>query len=410
MPMLVLNKRDLLEDLPRWFPDSRDALVVLTSREALTRRGLSAARLAARFRHLEVVDDYESAAALARAARLCRDHGVHRVLTTAEGDLLRAAELRRDLALPGQDVTSATAYRDKFTMKSLAAAAGVPVAPMRLVRTPHELRAFAAEHGLPIVVKLPSGKGSVGQTVPRDQRALADFTRTWEAAGGPRPLLAEAWVEADMYHVDGLMNAGEVLQASAQRYLYPQWETASRSRAFVTGMLPADDPDAERLCALTARVVAALPPPPGLHPFHAEFFRRDDGELLLCEIACRAGGARIVETHRLTHGVDLYEAALKGQAGRGEEIPLKEPCGRAGSATFPPRHGVLRSLPRDCPLPGAFGYTASGVPGRRYHGATSVADSVASVLFRIGDGDLLERLRSFEAWWEGAVRWEWEGT
>ncbi len=407
MVMLVLNKRRILGQLLDWFPRSRDDLVVVTARPATS--GLDPRLLRERLRHLEVVDDYDGAETERLAARLCRAHGARLILTTSETDVVRAAHLRRRLGIPGQDVASATAYRDKFAMKSIAAAAGIPVAPMRIVSTEGEAAEFAREHGFPIVVKLPAGKGSIGQSVLSGWPELARFAARWRAAaarGEPKRLLAEGWIDAHMYHVDGLMDGGRVLHCWPSRYLHSQWATMHDSAPFISGMLPRGHEAFSRLRLRTAAVVAALPPPPGLHPFHAEFFQTGDGEIVLCEIACRVGGGRIVEAYQRAFGVNLYEAGLKGQAGRGGEIRASHTGERFGFASFAPLRGVLRDLPRTCPLPGVVAYSATGVPGRAYPGARSSTDEVASALIRLCGDDLLAELRSVEDWWTGSARWD----
>ncbi len=404
MVMLVLNKRRILGQLLDWFPRCRDELVVITARSAV--RGLDPGLFASRVRHLEVVDDYDSAETGHLAARLCLALDARLILTTSEADVVRAAHLRRRLGMPGQDVASATAYRDKFVMKSIAAAAGIPVAPMRIVSTEGEAAEFAREHGFPIVLKLPAGKGSIGQSVVSGWPELARFAARWQQLAAPEPLLAEAWIDGHMFHVDGLMDGGRVLHSAPSRYLHSQWATMHHSAPFISGMLPREHRSFERLQRWTAAVVNALPPPPGLHPFHAEFFGVDDGEIVLCEIACRVGGGRIVEAYQSGFGVNLYEAGLKGQAGRGEEIRVSQTGDRFGFASFAPLRGVLRDLPRSCPLPGVVAYSATGVPGRAYPGARSSTDEVASALIKLRGDDLLAELRSFEDWWTGSARWD----
>jgi biotin carboxylase len=130
MSMVLMNKRRILRDVLRWFPDSREQLAVLTDRRsaALLDRGERA-----RFHIFEVVDDYDGESTVQRAASLCRQTGADRILTTAEVDVIRAAELREELGIPGQRRESARAYRDKYVMKSIVAEAGIRTAAMGLV-------------------------------------------------------------------------------------------------------------------------------------------------------------------------------------------------------------------------------------------------------------------------------------
>lgn len=405
MTLLVLNRRRILDDLPRWFPGSREELVVLTDRAVLP--GAGADGRDRRFRQLEAVDDYESPELEPRIEELGRRHGVRRILTTAEFDLPRAARVRQRLGLPGQSAAGADAYSDKRVMKTIARDAGIPVAPMGQVTTPAELAAFITGHGYPAVVKRPVGGSAIGQSVLDGPAALEEFTAGWPRLGTARvPMLAEAWVEGPTFHVDGLMHRGKVLQCRPSAYLNTQWETMRHARPSVSGMLPAQHPLYRPLVERTAEVVAALPPPPGLHPFHAEFFHTADRGVVLCEIACRAGGMGIVEAYARSFDTSLYEAGLKGQAGRSQEVAVGPLRRRHGFGWLPPRRGVLRRLPDHCPLPGVVRYDISGVTGRRYHGPRSVSHTVAQVVFTLSGPDLLGALREFEAWWNRAARWE----
>jgi biotin carboxylase len=405
MTMLLVNRRPLLDRLPEWFPDAADELVVFTAPSALA--GLDRDAVARTVRHLETADDYDGPAATARLAELCRAHRVERVLTVAEGDLVRAARLRRAFGLPGQDEESALAYTQKHVMKEAAAAGGVPIAPMRRVGDAPELLDFAEAHGFPLVVKRLTGGGAVGMSVLADRAELHGFLRRWTATGRPSALLAEAWIKGEVYHVDGVMADGVLLHGWPARYLNTQWASYHASAPLVSGLLPADDPLRRRLTGASAEVVAALPAAPGVLPFHAELFHTPDDTFVLCEIACRAGGAGIVEVHELSSGLQLHRAGLLGQAGRSEQVTWHDPAPAHGHGWFLPRAGTLRRIPERCPLPGAVRYRTSGTPGRHYPGPRSANDSVAELIFELpGAYDLTAALRTVQDWWLDAVRWD----
>ncbi|MER6605370.1 hypothetical protein ABT282_05535 [Streptomyces sp. NPDC000927] len=405
MTMLLVNRRPLLDRLPEWFPDAADELVVFTDPSALAGRDADA--VARSVRHLEIADDYDGPAATERLAELCRAYDVRRILTVAEGDLVRAARLRRAFGLPGQDEESALAFTHKHTMKAAAAAGGIPVAPMRYVTDTPGLLDFADAHGFPLVVKRLTGGGAVGMSVLADRPALRRFLEERAGEGEPPAMLAEAWIKGEVYHVNGVMADGVLLHGWPALYLNTQWANYHTSAPLVSGMLPADDPLCRRLVDATAEVVAALPAAPGVLPFHAELFHTPDDEIVLCEIACRAGGAGIVEVHELSFGLNLYQAGLLGQAGRSDQVRWHEPGPAHGHGWFLPRAGTLRRIPEHCPLPGAVRYRTSGVPGRHYPGPRSANDSVAQLIFALPDThDLPGALRTVQDWWLDAVRWD----
>jgi len=407
MTWLVLNHRPILHRLGEWFPDDTRNMVVFTDRSALD--GSSLQQLSRRFRKLIVTDDYELRDEPERLERLCSECGVTRVLTTAERDLVRAARLREKFGLPGQTVESALAYTNKHIMKSMAAAAGVPVADMRCAACGAELLEFAESHGFPVVVKPISGGGSVGIAVCDNSAALTRVAHAWDeqrqAGRGEGELLVEAWVEGDLYHVDGVMDHGRVVQSWPSWYLTPPLQKLVSGAHVAGGMVRDDHPAFQLLQEATARVVGALPAPPGQHPFHAEFFVSESGQLSLCEIACRAGGGAIPLAHERSFGFNLHHLDLAGHAGRSVPITAWPPRPRHGYAEPAPKSGALMSAPKRCPLPQSVYYELIGRVGRRYTLPQYSNDYVALVLFTLCGEDMAEELRAVLRWWESEVEW-----
>jgi hypothetical protein len=402
-PFLLLNRRPLLDELAHWFPDAADALVVITTRVSLEGRAPEAA--VRRFRHLEILDEYESPHVETHARRLHAQHGFTRILGNSETDVVRAACLRQELGIEGQGLASAIAYRDKYVMKSIASSAGVVVTPMRIVGDGDALREFAAEVGYPLVLKPIDGAASVGMERVGDED---DLVRVGERLASAGALLAEAFVPGDMFHVDGLMRAGRVVHGWPSRYLYSQWETMYEARPNISGTLGPEHPLVPKLLDATAATIAALPPTANLCAFHAELFNPRGDEIVLCEIACRPGGGGIVEAYRRTFGVDLHEAALLGQAGRLEaaEQLYEGPAGtRYGWAFFPPRVGVLLDAPTQCPLPNVVRFDGRGTKGRAYPGPGFVTDRIADAAFVVTEPDPRSQLQEIVDWYEASVTW-----
>ncbi|MFE6049869.1 acetyl-CoA carboxylase biotin carboxylase subunit family protein [Kitasatospora sp. NPDC056446] len=403
-PYLLLNTKSILHRLPEWFPDAGQDLVVVSTPGALA--GADAADRARDFRHLHLLDSFDGPSVEDELAALAERFGVRRVLSTGERDVLRAARLRERLGLPGQDVPAATAYRDKYVMKSLLAAAGVPVAPMRRLRSVRDLTGFAEEFGFPVVVKRLDAGGSNGTRVLWDRAGLDGFAAGWDPGRPGAPQLAEAWVEGDFYQVNGLMDDGRIVLGQPSCHPYSDWFSVAFDAPGMSGMMSDAHPLSARLGRTAADVVAALPPTPGLTAFQVEVFHTPDDRLVVCEAACRAGGSRMVDTHEATLGVNLHGASLLGQAGLGDRVVVAPTGERQGYARFPPARGVLRRLPRHCPLPATLSYSAPGEEGRAYDGSTALGPYVAEVVFSLSGPDTAAEMREVEQWWDDNVVWE----
>jgi phosphoribosylaminoimidazole carboxylase (NCAIR synthetase) len=404
MTFLVLNRRPVAERIPHWLADLGHDLVLVTARSVAPDRVLDA--VAGQYREVVVVDDYDHPDVEALVLSLAERHRAERVLTTAEIDVLRAARVRERLGIPGQGVESATAYRDKFVMKSRAARAGIPVARMRPVRSAGDLRALAGEGGFPIVVKPLAGAGSVGVRVVADHRELDRLVAELGEIV-PGRLLAETWVSGEVLVVDGLMAGGKLLQCWPIRLRYPNLAAATEGRPNTGWMLRRGDELGERLLAFVSDVVAALPAPDEVTGVHAEVFHTADGALVLDEIACRPGGTGHTPTFERAFGVNLYGASLRGQAGWYDADELaRQPDALVGFAFFMRRHGRLVEVPASCPLPGVVEFTSTARAGAEYAAPRSITDFLTRVLVEAPHGtDLDGPMAELESWWAAACRW-----
>jgi hypothetical protein len=402
--LLVLNRRRFAELIPVWLQDIDRDLVLITARSVVTDEVLSRCRGA--YREIVVVDDYDHPEVDDIVFVAARRHAVDRILSCTETDVLRTARARAALSLPGQGVASAIAYRDKFEMKSIVAAAGLDVAPMRRLHAPSDLEDFVRAHGLPVVVKPADGGGSVGVEILSDRRSVERRSAAL-AADASAPHIVEAYVEGEFYAVNGLMAGGEVLQMWSF-WSTPNLSTVAEGLPLFQWMLLPDDDLNRRLQAFARAVIRALPAPPDVTSFHAEVFHTPDDEIVLCEIACRPGGNGTVPAYEHEFGVNLYAAMLRGQAsGRRPDDLRPGPSGLGGWVTFPPRAARLARLPERCPIDGVYSYTTSGRVGAAHSGAHASADHIAQVLVSGPlDRSLAPTMQRIAEWWEAACVWE----
>lgn len=402
MKFLIIN-RSKLDTTPylRWLGDSNEA-VLLTSTGAVSAAAEAAeAELAG---YLEVVtfkDFHNNPAVESKAIELHRHHGFDAIIATNEYDLLRAARLRAALDIPGQQLAQAEAYRDKLTMKDTLAAAGVPVAPYAAIPHVTALHTFAEEHGFPVVVKPRRGAGSMGVEVLPDAEALSAYIARTPALGGDdgAPLMAEKYIEHDLFHIDGLIVEGRptLIWPSACSSCLGYREGA----VLTSAMLDAHDPLTGALQELTLAAMEALSTEDTM-AFHAEAFLAPNGDLLFNEIGCRVGGGKIYETIRLAFGTDMVADHIRAL---GAVLPTPDPVAAppqtAGFAIFPGRPGTLTTAPETCPVDGVDQYRLNIPVGTTVGEAEHSSARIASVVVRGTDRSEVEDvLRKAVDWFE----------
>jgi Carbamoyl-phosphate synthase L chain, ATP binding domain len=417
LTILILNRGPLaLRPYHEWFADHPGPLLLLASRADLVRLGESLPTAADGYLHAESLADYEDCDALvARGLELAREHRIEHVIACQERDLEPAGILRDRLGLPGQGHDSALAFRDKVVMKRYAMEAGIPVAPHAPVDTVADVREFARAHGFPVVIKQRDGFSSVGMTFVHSQAELDDFLAARLAAAGPDALvapgepelLAEAFVEGTMYHVDGIVVDGDVVVASPSCYQYQLASFAHDESPRLDLALDADDPLGQRLIAFTERLLAGLPTPENT-TFHAEIFHTGQDGLVLCEIASRNGGALIKSVLEAMFGVNLPTAWPRASVGLPVPLPRgagrMRPRGTAGQLLLLRRAGAVRQVPGQPPFDWIERYECYIKPGQVSAGARSSGDFMVAMVASAPDRHTCEqRLRQAAEWFEDGL-------
>jgi hypothetical protein len=393
MTQLVLTRKPILDDLRRWLDADTGSTVVITSAgppSGVEQQFLQVSRL----------DDYSAPDAGRHIVELAQRFAVERIASLNEVDVMRAAAARHLLGLPGQDMAGALAFRDKHVMKSLATAAGVPVASMRRVKDAREGRIAAERLRYPLVVKPVAGGGSVGVQVlasPGD----------WDGVRTRGPLLVEEMVdEASFYVIDGLMREGHAtltvpLQMGSGNFTY-----ATGEQPVAGYSLPRDSGLFKELMTFCDQVLGALPAVAEETAFHMEIFRDTRGRLMLCEVACRPGGMGHPATFEAVTGVDLNEASVLGQLGRPRPAPGDEPLREAGFAGFPRHDGLVVRHPERLTHPSVSSYTSLVAVGERTTRSRWVGDDAAKMLLRAPVGtDMGSVMAEVVAEYRGLTEW-----
>ncbi len=169
---------------------------------------------------------------------------------------------------------------DKIIEKTSFAAAGIPVAEWREVRTPADLEAFGDEFGWPYILKsAKGGYDGYGNATARDvESALAGFKKLGGDSG--RAILAEAMVP---FTKELAVMVARNLHGIV---VYPCTETIQQNHICKDVLAPAPIPEALRVQAQEL-AVAAMEAIDATGIFGFEFFLTHDHRILLNESAPR---------------------------------------------------------------------------------------------------------------------------
>ncbi len=271
------------------------------------------------------------------ASYLARTHKIDQVIALDDYDVETAAALRDHMRLPGMGESLARHFRDKLAMRTTARAGDVLVPEFIGVFNYDRLRDFMSRVPAPWVLKPRSEASSMG--IKKLHRA-DDLWPLLDALGDQQSFFVlEQFVPGDVFHVDGLVNNGEVIFQQAHQYGRPPMSVYHEGGIFLTRALDRNSPEAKGLFTLNRQVQGALGMRRGAT--HTEYIRAHaDGRLYFLETAARVGGANIAEAVRFATGVDLWGewARMEAASLRGEPYQLPEV--REGYA------GVLNCLAR----------------------------------------------------------------
>lgn len=354
------------------------------------------------YAHVERFDSFDADGLTEiRALELAKSFAFTRVFAQSEHDLIRAAELREWLALPGQSLKSAITFRDKLLMKNRARTAGVATPDFAPLHRPLDLYRFAADHGYPCVVKPRWGAGSRGVRVLRSEGDLKHFLQQ----PLPAHYMVESFDDAPLYHVDGLATDNELFFVSVSRYV---GTCLSFQRGESSGGVLLNPAEAlsKRLVDVTAALLCGLPWTRHL-AIHAELFADESGEARLCEIAARPGGSRTTDPIDLVYGLNVYQQWVRLSFELPVALPPARPWSAAGYLRIPPRCGVLRYAPESIPFEWVADYRMNYRTGDRCDEPTFSGANVASFIVTGADTEEVEsRVRILDAWFREQLQWD----
>jgi biotin carboxylase len=231
--------------------------------------------------------------------------GVHvdRVLTNWEPLVMLAARIRERWGVPGMSVETARGFRDKEIMKQRVRAAGLRVPRSRRVHNAAEVHEMASEIGFPLILKPIAGAGcSDTYTVSTPQ----ELEQALALIGGLSEASCEEYVDGEEFTYDTVCIDGKPVMENVIQYMPKPLDAKTHEWISPIGITIRDlsQPKLQGGLALGRGVLKALGMDSGFT--HMEWYLTSKGEAVFGEIACRPGGASLVDIMNYTIDGDLY--------------------------------------------------------------------------------------------------------
>jgi hypothetical protein len=210
------------------------------------------------------------------------------------------ARIRLDFNVPGARPAETASWRSKTGMGERFARAGLAPPISRPVAGAADVRAFARDHGFPVLIKPDVGVGADGVHVADDEASLERLL----AAIPVRGAVAQEYVRAKLVTFDGLADRdGRVVFASSARYAAGVMELSRDGLDVVYHVRRSVPAEVRRV---GERVLEAFEVRGRF--FHIELFELDDGTVRPLEINMRPPGGFSVDLMNFAGDVDLYRA------------------------------------------------------------------------------------------------------
>lgn len=223
------------------------------------------------------------------------------------------AKLNLRLHLNGLTMKQAIAFRDKVRMKQLLAE---DICKPKLYNLQDLLNNSI---NYPVIVKPRSFAASKGIYVAENKEELLTYIKSKNInynnnslgnnEASINDIEIEEYIDADVYHIDGLIYHNRIIFCNASRYIGSCFHYAQGE---VLGSIRASKSEQKKWLEFVEKVHRDLKIPDGA--FHLEGFFKNE-ECIFLEIGARPGGAGVVPSIKAAFGIDLTEEHMLCQLG-----------------------------------------------------------------------------------------------
>ncbi|TIO12030.1 MAG: ATP-grasp domain-containing protein [Mesorhizobium sp.] len=259
-------------------------------------------------------------------------------------------KLCRHFDLPGPNPASVERCCDKFAQRQVLSEAGVSVPGYRVAANATEVESFAAEIGLPLILKPVLGSGSIGVRLCRDADELAEHItyllggeHVWPSS--PR-ILVEEFAQGPHYCIEIMGN--EVIGIGALDFCRPPHFIC---REFTYPAVLTDD-EHDSIVDVSLSCLRALGL--GWGPTNVELRWTKRGPVVI-EVNPRLAGSPCPELVQLAYGIDLVTEHIKLVIGAQWNLRRRHSQTAAARLLVADRDGILDWIDGDS--------RAAAVPG-----------------------------------------------
>lgn len=380
-----------------------------------------------------------------KAEELNEKYKFTHVCYQAEQDILRAARLREFFGLGGQTFRNALAFRDKVLMKEEVEKAGLSVPPFSRVHSYSSILLHYKKFGLPLVAKPTCGMGAVDTFILRDEEDLKKLLLTplSPSLDGPIDLEVENFASGEMYHhnphsllskvfnfacfnfryhCDGLIYNNTIKVMWVSKYVNT-CVSFLKSKFLASYTLQMDNPLLPKINSFVKKTLEGLNRVDSQnnenlsYSFHVEvFYDHEKDSIVLCEAACRTGGAGVSDVIKYLFQVDLNKASVQVQCGdvpNSKAIPQgdfstqmrsedSKQC--AGWLLIYPKVGKLLKLPNAENLPHI--YSQNNSSRREFTQMAHCTDCLSQLIITGKDeNEIIQNIHSTVNWFEENTVW-----
>jgi biotin carboxylase len=277
---------------------------------------------------VKTVEDHASQEDYIRAiTNVAGSRKVDRVVGLDEFDVMTAARAREHLQLGGMTSSHALRFRDKLSMRNIAAAAGILCPEFTGVFNQQAIADYLANVPAPWIIKPRYEVSAFGirKCEDKDQawQVLNDLDNRNNWRDHPSQFVLERFIAGNVYHVDSIVENGKVMAAGVSKYGTPPFSVTHYGGVFTTSIVPYKAKERKELEALNKKLLEAFRYERGVS--HAEFLHSEaDGKFYLLEVACRVGGAYIANVLEHACNFNLWREWAKLETST-EEQPYALP-------------------------------------------------------------------------------------